>query len=100
MRADSEREMKRATRYVQIIITARKGRKVSPFIYFIRESKVAKMLEEMEYQAGGYPFWCLPSEDPSDPSVLCDLEKIATRVCPVGGKFRPRTVTRCFHYCI
>jgi hypothetical protein len=89
--------------YIQIIIAAPQedGPHEPPFIYFIKESNVTpEMLEEMEYQTGGYPYWCLQSEDPDDPSALCDIEcrKFAIRVCPMGSKIKRLTITRCFYY--
>ena len=88
--------------YFQIIIAVPEedGLREPPFIYFIRESKVGpNMLEEMEYQLGDYPSWCMPSGDPNDDPSLCDIETFGTRACPAGGRLTPRTITRCFYYC-
>ncbi len=84
--------------YILIIITP--SDEESPFIYFIRATDVtSEMLEEMEYQTDGYPYWCLQSEDPEDPPCLYDIEKHGTRACPLGGELRRAlAITRIFHY--
>ncbi len=89
------------TRYFLIIITITDEPNEPPFVYFIRESRVTpEMLEEMEYQTGDYPSWCIPSEDPTDPPSLCDIETFGTRICPTGNKIKSRTIIRCFCYVV
>ena len=89
------------TYYYQIIIVTSDEPNEPPFIYFVKESKItSKMLKEMEYQTGDYPSWCIPSEDPTDPPSLCDIETFGVRICPVGNKLKPRTITRCFCYIV
>ncbi len=89
------------TRYFLIIITITDEPEEAPFVYFIEESEVTpKMLEEMKYQTGGYPFWCMPSDDLDDPPSLCDIESVGIEACSVCGKFHHRAVTRCFHYVV
>lgn len=89
------------TLYYQIIIVRSDSPRDPPFVYFIRVPKVtSEMLEEMEYQTGDYPSWCIPSEDPEDPPSLCDIETFGTRICPTGSNLKPRTITRCFCYVV
>jgi hypothetical protein len=81
--------------YFQVIIVL--PDKNAPQIYFLKESSVTpEVLEEMEYQTGDYPSWCLEDEDSE---VLYKLDD-AKRICPIGTEIDPCTITRCFYYCV
>ena len=87
------------TTHSLVIITPSDGE--PPFVYFIKDADLtAKIVEDMEYQTGDYPYWCLQSEDPEDPPCVFDIEKRGERACPVGSALRrSRKVSRIFSYC-